>query len=255
MPPLISVVMPAYNAETYIEQAVESVLAQTYQHLEIIIVNDASTDHTALIVEDMAAQDDRIRICHNEQNRGVSFSRNLAISCATGEWIAFLDSDDAWHHEKIASQMRLVEQKGAEFIFTGATYMDEQSNMYSTVFQVPKEVRYQNLLKQNVISCSSVMIKRKFFEKLQLERDDLSEDYLAWLTILRTGIVAYSVNEPLLIYRISRHSKSGKKVRSIQMTYRVYRHIGIWQPAALFYTMSHLMKSLKKYRKLNIHYF
>lgn len=124
--PLISVIMPAYNAESYIQEAVQSVLAQTYQHLEIIIVNDASIDHTGLIVENMAAQDDRIRICHNEQNRGVSFSRNLAISCATGEWIAFLDSDDAWHHEKLALQMRLAEQKEADsFLQVQHTWMSK----------------------------------------------------------------------------------------------------------------------------------
>jgi len=94
--PRVSVIIPAYNAVAHLRRAVESALGQTMSDLEIIIVDDASTDATLEIAGRIAAQDSRVRVLHNERNSGPSVSRNRAIAAARGEWIAILDADDSW---------------------------------------------------------------------------------------------------------------------------------------------------------------
>ena len=99
--PLVSVIMPAYNAEKYIEEAVSSVLSQTYKNWELLILDDCSSDCTAEIAEYFASLDTRIRLLRNPQNMGVAKTRNRGFDIAKGEWIALLDSDDVWHSDKL----------------------------------------------------------------------------------------------------------------------------------------------------------
>lgn len=103
--PLVSVIMPAYNAEKYIEEAVSSVLSQTYKNWELLILDDCSSDCTAEIAEYFASLDTRIRLLRNPQNMGVAKTRNRGFDIAKGEWIALLDSDDVWHSDKLEKQL------------------------------------------------------------------------------------------------------------------------------------------------------
>ena len=114
----VSVVIPAYNAQTTIEETVRSVIKQTHRSLEILIVDDGSTDKTAEIVRHMIEQDSRIRLLQ-QKNQGVAAARNLAISQAKGDLIAVLDADDTWHPEKLARQIERLQQAGAK---TGLVY-------------------------------------------------------------------------------------------------------------------------------------
>jgi teichuronic acid biosynthesis glycosyltransferase TuaG len=249
---LISIIMPAYNCEKYIEKAINSVIDQTFYAWELIIIDDGSKDNTVKIIKKMSSKDSRIRFYKNEKNLGVSATRNRGISIASGDWIAFLDSDDMWEKTKLKKQMDCVEKIAAEFIFTGASYINEKGEYFQGIFQVPEKVNYINLRKHNVISCSSVLIKKRFFENIKMEKDDMHEDYAVWLRILRMGVYAYSVNEPLLIYRISRNSKSGKKIKTIKMTYKVFRFIGMNPLSSIYYMINHIMRSLIKYKKINL---
>jgi succinoglycan biosynthesis protein ExoO len=103
--PHVSVIIPAYNAEDYLERALNSALAQTMSNLEIIVVDDASADDTIGIAHRIAAKDSRVRVLHNEHNVGSSISRNRAIDAAQGEWIALLDADDAWFPERLEQML------------------------------------------------------------------------------------------------------------------------------------------------------
>lgn len=111
--PVVSVVIAAYNAEPYIAETCRSVLKQTYPALEIIVVDDGSTDGTARIVSDLAASDSRVRLIRQE-NRGVAAARNRAIDVAIGEFVAPLDADDIWTTDKIARQVRRLEDAGPD---------------------------------------------------------------------------------------------------------------------------------------------
>lgn len=252
--PLISVVMPAYNAEKYIEKSIQSVLNQTYKNIELIIVNDCSKDKTEDIIEKYCKQDARVRKYTNQINSGVSFSRNFGVEQANGEWIAFLDSDDIWKEEKLQKQIDLLKREKMQpvLVYTGSSFIDENDNPYSYVRQVPETVSYKRLLNQNVISCSSVLAKKEVLSSIKMEHDKMHEDFLVWLKILKNfDICAYGINEPLLVYRISKNSKSGNKIKAAKMTYMVYKHmkLNIFQRA--YYMIQYTIRSLIKYRNIN----
>jgi teichuronic acid biosynthesis glycosyltransferase TuaG len=251
---LISIIMAAYNCESYIEKSILSVINQTYRYWELIVIDDGSKDNTVQIIKKMKGVDDRIKFFENGQNQGVSATRNKAILLAVGNWLAFLDSDDAWERDKLEKQMNHAQEVGAEFIFTGSSFINEAGEYYQGIFEVPEKVNYKRLRTHNVISCSSVLIKKKFFENIKMEKDDIHEDYAVWLRVLKTGICAYGVNEPLLIYRISRNSKSGNKMKTIKMTYQVFRFIGINPIGSTYFMLRHIMGSLKKYKKIKFIY-
>ena len=106
----VSIIMPAYNAEKYIEEAIRSVMTQTYKEWELIVINDCSADNTEQVVLKIAAEDERIRYLKNNVNLGVSESRNKGIKCSRNDWVAFLDSDDFWVADKLEKQLQLCKR-------------------------------------------------------------------------------------------------------------------------------------------------
>lgn len=248
----VSIIMPAYNSEKFIKSAINSVIKQTYENWELLIIDDGSGDKTLNIIEKFSNNESRIKSIPNKSNNGVSDSRNKGIKLAKGEWIAFLDSDDIWHPKKLKMQLETARLKSADFIYTGVTYINEKDEFYNGTFSVPEKVNYSKLLKQNFISCSSVLIKKEKFNQIKMENDDIHEDYAVWLRLLKTGGFAYAVNKPLLIYRISKSSKSGNKFKTFRMTYNVFRFIKINPLVSIYYTFSHILGSIIKYSKILI---
>jgi teichuronic acid biosynthesis glycosyltransferase TuaG len=249
-PALVSVVMPAYNCEKYIVEAIKSVLAQTYENWELLVLDDWSKDNTLQIIKQFSQKDSRIKVIPNGKNMGVSATRNRGIEFASGDWIAFLDSDDMWKPSKLEKQLKVADKNSAEFIFTGVSYINEKSEPFKGTFEVPEKVTYKKLRYQNVISCSSVLVKKKYFENIKMEKDEMHEDYAVWLRILKLGVIAYGVNEPLLIYRILRNSKSGNKMKTVLMTYKVFRFIGINPIGSAYFMMRHVLASVGKYKRI-----
>lgn len=148
-PGLISIIMAAYNAEKTISMAINSVLAQTFADWELLVINDCSKDRTAEIVASFT--DPRIRLLQNEKNSGVSISRKKGMEAANGEWIAVLDSDDAWTPNKLEKQIKLANDTGAELIFTGSAFMDGDGKPIDWQLHVPTTLPYRELLKQNLV--------------------------------------------------------------------------------------------------------
>lgn len=248
----VSIIMPVYNCEKYIEDAINSVIAQTYKFWELIVIDDGSKDNTVRIIEELCNKDYRIKFYRNERNLGVSETRNKGIALANSEWIAFLDSDDMWEDSKLEKQIKLSNKLDAEFVFTGSSFINECGDNYKGILKVPEKINYKKLRTHNVISCSSVLIKKKFFKDIQMEKDDMHEDYAVWLKVLRSGVCAYGINEPLLVYRISPNSKSGKKIKTIKMTYKVFRFIGMNQISSSYFMCRHVMGSIKKYTNISV---
>lgn len=134
--PLVSVIMPAYNAEKYIGEAIASVCAQTYENWELLILDDGSADRTAEIAQAYAQRDARIRVLRNPQNMGVARTRNRGFDLAQGEWIALLDSDDRWHVQKLEKQLALAVHSGSRLLYTSYALFAIQSEVWpSTMFR------------------------------------------------------------------------------------------------------------------------
>ena len=249
---LISIIMAAYNAEKTIRQAIDSVLNQTYTEWELLVVDDCSQDQTIAIVKDFSLKDSRVRLIQNEQNKGVSYTRWHGLQEAKGAWIAILDSDDAWSPDKLQKQVELQNRTGAELLFTGSAFMDADGNEIDWYLHAPATITYRQLLKQNLLSNSSALVKKELYEKHYAVGDAMHEDFAIWLGILKTGRKAYGVDEPLLIYRLDQNSKSGNKVKAAIMNWNTYRYVGLNPFAAFYYECWYVLKGLLKYKNLKL---
>lgn len=247
----ISVVVPAYNAEAYIEATIRSILNQTWRDFELIVIDDCSRDRTVEIVSRLAEEDRRITLLKNEKNSGVSVSRNTGVSKAKGEWIAFLDSDDLWREDKLEKQLAFLESRqDAVLGYTASAFMDEDGSPYNYILEAEEVMTYRKLLRRNLITCSSVMVRREVMARHPMGGDQMHEDYSVWLQILRETQCAYGLNEPLLIYRLRKGSKSGSRLRSAKMIFRTYQYVGYSAPAAALLTIGYVPHSVLKRRRI-----
>lgn len=207
---LVSIIMAAYNAEKTIELAIESVLNQTYSNFELLVINDCSKDGTAKLVEAFSAKDNRVRLISNEKNSGVSFTRKHGLEESNGSWIAILDSDDAWAPDKLEKQIKLQKRTNADLLFTGSAFMDSDGQPIDWYLHAPAEVTYRQLLKQNVLSNSSALVRKELYAKHYAIGDRMHEDFAIWLSILKEGKKAYAF--PNLIHSsayVSPYAKMG----------------------------------------------
>ena len=247
---LISIIMAVYNAERTIEQAIKSVLNQTYSDFELLVVNDCSKDKTVILVENFAANDSRVRLISNDVNRGVSYTRKHGLDEAKGSWIAILDSDDAWTPEKLEKQIARQKETDADLLFTGSAFMDSDGQAIDWYLPAPAELTYRQLLKQNVLSNSSALVRKELYAMHYAIGDRMHEDFAIWLSILKEGKKACGVDEPLLIYRIAKSSKSGNKIKAAKMNWNTYRYVGLNLIETVYYECWYAINGLLKYRNL-----
>ncbi|MCD8142037.1 MAG: glycosyltransferase family 2 protein [Clostridiales bacterium] len=245
----VSVVMPAYNAASTIARAIESVLVQTYPTLELIIVNDCSSDGTGLVIEGYAHQDSRIQVFCNKEKQGVSASRNRGVREARYAWIAFLDSDDYWLPDKLEAQMQMIAADGAcGLCFTASSFINAAGRRSAYILHAPRRVTYSQLLSQNVISCSSVLVRRSdLLAEPMVCSPMIHEDYASWLALLKKYPYASGVDRPLLVYQVSTGSRSGNKLRAARMQWNTYQRCGLPRLASCAHFLTYLLRSVRKY--------
>lgn len=201
--PLVSVVIPAFNAGKFIEQAVDSVLAQTYSNYEIIIVDDGSSDDT---VERLRSYGDKVTVI-SQPNRGVSSARNAGIMRARGEWIAFLDADDYWEPEKLEKQVNFIKQNpDMILVHTGKRLFDEKGTVEydeASYHQLRQSADFRSLLVRNCINTSSVMVRKDIVVEAGMFDSTIRhfEDQDLWLRLAKKGRFGY-IPEDLFHYRI-----------------------------------------------------
>lgn len=244
---LISVIIPLYNMEKYISDALNSVITQTYKNWEIIIIDDASKDNSPLIAKNFECNNIKL-ICLNE-HKGPAYSRNIGIKNSKGRYITFLDADDIWKKEKLEKQLNFLKNNNYVFTFTGYEYADEFGLGTGKIVHVPNEINYKNMLKNTIISTITVMIDRKNIidENLFMPTTTAREDFAAWLKILKSGIYAYGLDEPLCYYRRHNKSSSANKLKAVigtWHTYRTYEQLSVLK--ALFNITIYIYNAVKK---------
>ncbi len=247
--PGISVVIPAYQAQQTICRAIASALRQDYPTLELIVVDDGSTDATARLAGEYAAGDGRVRVLRNPKNQGVAYSRNRGIQNARYPLIAFLDSDDEWMPEKLRLQAQaLLAHPECALCFTAACYSDAAGRRSGYIHHVPQRVSQRELLRQNVIVCSSVLARRAdLLARPMASNPRIHEDYDLWLSLLERYPQALGLDLPLVVYQVSPTSRSGRKLRSARMHWNTYRHRGLPLWDSCRYFCSYALRNGKKY--------
>lgn len=247
MEPEVSVIIPAYNCEKTIKRAINSALNQADVTVEIIVLNDGSSDNTYNIIRDFAMTDERIKLYSNNQNSGVAFTRNLGCSYATGEYIAFLDSDDFWKPDKLYKQLRIMKKRSADLSFTSYFITRKGDNSDSTLYEVPITATYKSLLKENVIGCSTVVIKSSLMRTHMFNANFFHEDYVLWLELMKEGYTAIGIREPLSYY--TKGGRSADKFKAAKNRWIVFRKsekLGVFR--SLYVFIAYVLSSVRKYR-------
>lgn len=237
--PLISIITPSYNASLFIEHTIDSVRKQTFQNWEMVIVDDCSTDDTPDKLKFYEKIDERIHVIYLNQNGGAAVARNIALQHAKGRFVAFLDSDDCWKPEKLEKQLNFMQTNDYAFTFTGYEFVSNEGVQLNKRIGAPKQVSYNDMLKNTIIGCLTVMIDRSIVGQIQMPNIRTRQDLATWLAILKKGIIAYGLNENLAEYRIGNPSISRNKWKAAKMNWFVYRKVEKLNLIKAFWCFSH----------------
>lgn len=220
---MVSVIMPAYNSAAFILEAIDSVLQQSYPHWELIIIDDASSDSTAVLVEELVAKEPRISLIKNKINIGPGESRNAGIQAAKGDLIAFLDSDDLWLPEKLEVQIKFMQKNKLVMCFSSYLLMDENGKRNSRWVEALPELTYSKLLKSNYVGNLTALYDARRTGKIYAPKMRKRQDWGLWLSILKKSGPTRGIKEPLAIYRIRKESLSRNKYSLLYHNYKIYR--------------------------------
>ena len=206
----------------------QSLASQNHSNWEWLVTDDCSSDGTISILNDIAADDARVIVFRSTSNIGAGAARNISLENATGRFLAFLDADDLWSSTKLNSQLDFMLYFDICFSFTAFTVINEKGEHSAKIIdlQAPGTIGYVDLLaKKATFGCSTVMIdllQVPIFSMSTLRR---GQDYVTWLSILKTGTTAHLLREPLTYYRITRGSLSRNKFKKALAQWMIYRHV------------------------------
>lgn len=248
--PVVSIVTPVYNIEKFIRETMDCVRSQTFEDWEMLLIEDGSTDKTPEVIQEYLEKtgENRIRLIRLEENVGAARARNLGVKEARGRYLAYVDADDLWEPQKLQHQLRFMEEKGAGFSFTGYEFADENGNGTGKVVKVPQTINYKEALKNTTIFTSTVMFDMEQIPKEELEMPVMkSEDTALWWKILRSGRLAYGLNENLVKYRRAGKTLSSNKLEAIRRIWNLYRKAeGMSIPASCFHFCFWAIRAVKR---------
>lgn len=234
----VSIITPSYNSAKYLSGTIDSVLMQSHQCWEMLVVDDCSPDNANLIVESYASMDSRIRLIKLNKNSGAAVARNIAIEQARGRYIAFLDSDDIWLPEKLEKQLRFMRENNIAFSYTAYEKLNEQGRRGSVV-SVPSRVSYRDLLKVCSIGCLTAIYDTEKLGKVYMPLIRKRQDLGLWLKLLKKTPYAYGIPEVLAQYQLRSDSISANKIDAARYTWQLYREVEMLNVLQASYYFSH----------------
>ena len=235
--------MPVYKARETIVQAIQSVLNQTYQNWELIIVNDCCPDNSCTQVKDIVVSNLQIFQIDNTNNQGVAISRNKGIAKAKGNVIAFLDSDDYWHPNKLRLQVDKI-RSGYDVVCSN--YMRVESNTKTREVFHKSEFDYSDMLKSNQIGNLTGTYRCDHIGKIY-QKNVGHEDYIMWLEIVKIAKKGYCIQTPLAYYRVTNNSLSSNKFQAAIWQWKVYRkEINLGLIKSIWFFLNYFYAAYKK---------
>lgn len=245
---LVSIIMPCYNSESYIAVAIESVLAQSYVNWELLITDDCSTDGSVGVIKQYIALDDRIKLYSTSKNTGhPSEPRNISLKNSKGTYIAFLDSDDVWFPDKLKEQIDFIERYNYDLITSYSEFIDSEGNSLGIISKSQKHADYYDMLKKYQLSSPTIVCTASIKDKLYFPSCK-KEDYIAWLMVVKQGVVIHNTQMIHAYYRVSKNSRSRNKWSMLIEHWKILRDTAKLNALmALYYFLCYVFYSLKKY--------
>lgn len=222
---IVSIITPLYNCQDVIRETIDSVLAQTYPHWELIIVDDVSSDNSREIVKEYEALDKRIKLIELSVNGGAAIARNKGVEVAQGRFIAFLDSDDLWKETKLEKQVNFMIFNDYAFTCTDYEQLVDDTKKIKRIIKTRPKADYRIVIRYNPIGNSTVMYDTLKLGKVRIPEVSKRNDYALWLKMLRMEKYVYGINEVLATYRIQKKSLSRNNVKLIKHQWQVYRKL------------------------------
>ncbi len=242
---LISIITPSYNSSKFIFQTIKSVLNQTYQNWEMIIVDDCSTDKSVEHIKEIIKDETKIKLIVLDKNIGAAEARNRALEIAHGRYVAFLDSDDIWLPEKLEKQIKFMQDNDLAVTCSSYYTIDENGKKINTRI-VKESFSYSDMLKSNHIGNLTGIYDCEKLGKIYM--DDVGhEDYTLWLKVMKKVENTKAIVEPLAGYRILPTSISANKLKALSWTWRIYRkNVGLNIFQSSYYFIHYLCNSVLK---------
>lgn len=243
----VSIIMPCHNGAAYVSAAIESVLKQTYSNWELLIVNDGSQDNSRTILESYKDKDARIHVFHNEAATGEGAARNLAIRHAQGRYIAFLDCDDIWHPDKLAIQIKTMEDNFLPLTYGYYDVIDETGAPTGRVCTGRNKITITHMLSSNDISCPTAVFDSAYFGKPEMPNKKRNTDMLYWISLLKTAHHATCIPHVLAGYRVHKSGISYNKIKMATSHWATFREdLALPLPMATYYFLYYCGRGLIK---------
>ncbi|WP_409584993.1 glycosyltransferase family 2 protein [Vibrio owensii] len=233
----VSIVTATYNSEHEILETYESIRSQTYENWEWLVTDDCSSDKTLDVLNEISKSDSRVRVLKNRINSGAAVSRNNSLSYASGDFLAFIDSDDLWYSTKLEIQLLFMINKQVSFSFTAYELIDEAGTKLGSKVDASQSggFSYRDMLKKKAtLGCSTVILKKSAFSDITMPDLRTGQDYATWLKLLRNGEQAFICSEVLTQYRIRPNSISRNKFKKAIRQWKIYREV---ERLPLFYSL------------------
>ena len=240
---LISVIMPFYKKREYFKQSLLSVINQTYQNIEIIIIFDDNYNSDIEFIQKFLDLDKRIKLIDNKKNLGVAISRNKGIEISKGDYVAFLDCDDYWDKNKLEKQYNFMCNN--KILFSHTTYqIINTKNEIIGKNVIKKQLSYKDLINSCDIGLSTVLMKKEILSISKFKQISTKEDYALWLELSRNGVSIHGLDEPLTYWRVTNNSLSSSFLTKVINGFQVYYK----------FEKNNLFKSLILVINLGLHY-
>ena len=250
--PFVDVILPNYNKAKYLEEAIGSVVFQTYKNWKLYIIDDHSIDNSLEIIEKFSNLKN-VTIIKLHKNKGVAFCRNYIMRISQSKYISFMDSDDNWMNDKLEKQISFMEEKNLKFTYTDYTPFFENNGekKFKGRTFLKNYFNYETFIKNSSINTTTMIIARSILGSHRFKKIKLLEDYLFKCELLKSNNIAKKLEENLAHYRILNKSRSSQRLKNIYWLWYInknFNKLGILHNLISIFFIS--INSIKKYGRI-----